>query len=200
MPVTPEEEWTYWDDRATELRRGEMQTVQKAATAWGSLFGALVGVFGAVTLAGGLTTIDELQSPWDSFVKGATLAAITLALVTIYLAARAGGGLSPGLVRELDAASLEVRMSRAAERGIATLRWVKMTGTAVVVLLIAASFTVVLAGRQTQPAPTVIAVVNGKAICGRVAGGQHGRALTVNSTPLSKAVTTLNVVAACPQR
>lgn len=31
MPASAEEEWTYWDDKATELRRTQIATVQSAA-------------------------------------------------------------------------------------------------------------------------------------------------------------------------
>jgi hypothetical protein len=69
MPVSPEEEWTYWDTKATELRRGQLATVQAAAARWAAL---LTGIGALSMAAGGLfvsrqhgisaTTVQELYT------------------------------------------------------------------------------------------------------------------------------------------
>ena len=198
VPVTPEDEWTFWDARLTDLKHGQLETVQKAATAWASLFGALVGVFGAVAFGGGLASVDRLPGPWDVLVKAATLGAITLALVTIYLAAKAGEGLSPKTVRAFDAKALMLQTYEAAQERLATLRRARMTGVAVISILVGGAFVVLLVGREPQPAPSVVAIVDGKAVCGKLASGGHGQALKIGSTSLDAAVASLDVVSSCP--
>jgi hypothetical protein len=60
MPASADEEWAYWDAKATDLRRTQLSTVQGAATKWATLLTAVLGVFGTVAFAGGLTTLDKL--------------------------------------------------------------------------------------------------------------------------------------------
>jgi len=93
VPVSPEEEWTYWDTKATELRRGQLVTIQTAATRWAALLTALLGVFGTVAFAGGLTTVDKLPGwlPW--VVRALTTLAAASAVTGIVVLSMAAGGL-----------------------------------------------------------------------------------------------------------
>src|SRR5262245_39293504 len=106
MPVSPEEEWDYWDAKATELRRTQLKNVQSSATKWSALLAALLGVFGTVAFAGGLTTLDKLHDPWSTIVKVLTTAAAATAIAGIVLLAKAAGGLSTTHQPALDAAAV----------------------------------------------------------------------------------------------
>ncbi len=52
----------YWAAKLTEARRGQLDTVRKAATNWSALFTAVLGVFTAVTFASGVPGLDELEA------------------------------------------------------------------------------------------------------------------------------------------
>ena len=89
MPIPTDE--AYWREEVIKAQRDELESTRKAATAWAGLFGAVLGVFGTVTFAGGLTALDDLNEDWQPLVKGATLAAAALALGATLLAGAAAG-------------------------------------------------------------------------------------------------------------
>ncbi len=197
--ATPEEEWEYWDVKNDELRRTQLETVQKAASNWSTLFGALVGVFGVVSFAGGFTTIDKLESPLDKIALGLTIAAAAFWLFATYLSAQASGDLSPGEVSELDATALQRRSNEAAATAFDRLREAKVVGAFGVVLVLLGSLLVLVAdeAEQEKSPPTVVAVVDGSAVCGKLDSGADGT-LSVGDVGLGAGVESLTIVTKCP--
>jgi hypothetical protein len=197
--ATREEEWTYWNAKNEELRRTQLETVQQAAAGWATLFAALLGVFGTVAFAGGLTTLDKLGSPWDAVARVLTAAAAVLGAVATYLAATASHSLSPKQQNELDADSLRVRSGTAAAKSHQALAWAKGTGFAAVLLVLGGSGLVLFLGEGDGPGdpPTAVVVIDGRAVCGRLQASADG-GLRVAGETLDEDVTGVTVVAACP--
>ncbi|MCA1702380.1 MAG: hypothetical protein LC808_03575 [Actinobacteria bacterium] len=199
MPPTPEQEWEYWDTKGTELRHGQLDTVQKAAANWTALFGASLGIFGTVAFAGGLTTVDALADPWEVIVKVATTVAVLLALVATYFGAKASQALSPKQASSLDATALMQRAEAAAHESLASLKVAKVTGTAAAALVLLGSATVLWLGQDQKPAepPTAVVVVEGKSACGQLTKAVDG-SLVVGGLTLNGAVSEFTVVSRCP--
>jgi hypothetical protein len=199
MPLTPEQEWNYWDGQVTELRHHQLATVQSAATGWKTLFAALLGIFTTVAFAGGLTTVDKLASPWDTLVKGATLVAVVCAAAATYWANKASQGLSPGAAAELDADSIRDRSDQAANASLVDLNKAKVAGVLAVVIVLAGSAAVLLLGPAPTPsvAPTAVVIVNGRAVCGKLTRAAD-RSLMIDGTGLGTGVSGFTVVSKCP--
>jgi hypothetical protein len=198
MPLTPAQEWAYWDTKSTDLRHGQLETVQTIAANWEKLFGAVIGIFGTVAFAGGLTTIDKLPSPLDLIIKIATLVAVAFTLCATYFAATAARGLSASEISELDADSLRERNEAAAKSAADALGRAKTTGLIAALIVLLGSAAILLsgeAGTKTDP-PNVVAIVAGRAVCGKLATSQGQ--LSVDHVPLARATSSLTVVAKCP--
>ena len=103
--ATWEQELEYWDKKATEIKRTKLTTVQASATKWAGLLTAILGVFGTATFAGGLTSIDELPSPYAGLAKTGTTLAAVFAIAAIVCLTQAAGGLNLGTKQELSAIS-----------------------------------------------------------------------------------------------
>jgi hypothetical protein len=197
VPVSPEEEWEYWDKKATELRRGQLTTVQTSATKWSALLAALLGVFSAVAFAGGLTTIDKLPDLWAPIVRGITTLAVLTDIGGIAALSMAAGGLLVARRSGLTATSVQEMYT--AGTGTA-LRWLttgRVFALVTAVLVLAGSGIVLWAPERSDPpkAPNVLVVVNGHAVCGRLSGTPG--AWKVGDEPLSGQITSMTVVASC---
>lgn len=198
VPSTPKEEWEYWDKKATELRRDQLGSVQASATKWSALMTAVLGVFGTVAFAGGLTTIDKLPDPWPVIAKLLTTAAAIAAVVAIVLLTLAAGGLS---ILKTSGFTPTVVRNKYTTNAREVLRWLRRGQLAAVIAgaFVLLGSAIVLWAGQSPPAkdpPTVVAVVDGTGICGQLSRSSDG-ALIVGTTPL-KGVTNLTVVSACP--
>lgn len=198
MPATPEEEWTYWDTKATELRRTQLGTVQASATKWSALMTALLGVFGTVAFAGGLTTIDKLGHPWDRVAKILTTAAAASAVLAIVALALAAGGLLVSRGPGLTATSVRDRQTTQLQRGLKRLHVGRLCAVLDAALVIAGSTIVLWAGeaKSTSSSGTFLAVVDGKAVCGPLTKDANG-ALVIGGATLKK-VTQLVPTSSCP--
>jgi hypothetical protein len=194
--ASDEEDYEYWEDKVTALQRTQLDTVNAAATAWRTLFGALLGIFTAVAFAGGLTTIDNLAQPWDSIMKVATLVALVLAIGATYFANRASGSISVELIHNQDPLYLRNRTANLAAEARTNLGRAKPLGVLAVGIVIAGSAIVLLIGPAKPGAPDVLLVQGGQATCGSLAR-QSGR-LTVGTTPLSANVSQMTIVSSCP--
>jgi hypothetical protein len=197
MPVTAEEEWKYWDTKATELRRTQLTTVQTAATKWSAVLTALLGVFGTVAFAGGLTTIDKLPSPWDAWAKVLTTLAAITAVIAIGILNRAAGGLSITKYRGLSAATVRDINTTGAAGALGLLKIGRYLAVATASLVLAGSLLVLwVREREDVPSvPTVLAVVDQELICGELASTK-GR-LTIDGKPADTAIF-ITPVSACP--
>jgi MFS family permease len=123
MPARPEEEWAYWDEKATELRRTQLATVQTSATKWSALMVTLLGVFGTVAFAGGLTSIDKLKDPFPLIVKVATTAAAVALAFATYFFTRAGGGLKIREMAGISASTVRDINTTGAGESLEKLKW-----------------------------------------------------------------------------
>lgn len=200
MPASPEEEWEYWDKKATELRRGELSTVESSATKWSALMAALLGVFGTVAFAGGLTTLDKLGKPWSTLAKGLTSAAAISALAAIILLSLAAGGL---LVTKQPGFTPNRLRERFATGASTSLRWLRCGQLAALLagLLVLSGSAIVLwvEPKSEDPIPpSLVGIVDGTAVCGKLAKSADGKKLMIGTTEVTTGVTNLVPVDACP--
>jgi hypothetical protein len=200
VALTPLQEWKYWDGKLIELRRGQLGTVQAAATAWSTLFGGLLAVFGTIAFAGGLTGIEELPGPAAVVAKGLTLVAALAAASATWHAAHAAQSMSLGTETDLTAMGLRQRMNDAAAASLIRLQKAKGRGMLAAVAVLVGSAMILIIGKADKPAdapPAAVVVVDGRAVCGKLQRGSEG-GLSVAGTELTSNVSGLTVVAACP--
>ncbi|MEV4513307.1 hypothetical protein AB0K00_30560 [Dactylosporangium sp. NPDC049525] len=190
------DEAAYYETRLDELRRDQLKTVQSAAGRWSALMTAVLGVFGTVAFAGGLTTIDKLAAPYDVVAKAVTtLAAVTAVTAVVHLARAAGGLRLEDLTFPNGKALMnrEARLAGEARTRLRTGRWFAVATGA----LVLAGSGLVLWCPTAAPGPAKVLVrFPDGAACGAPAwaGGQ----LTVGGRPLRDAVEIVPV-AACPK-
>lgn len=196
MPVTPEEEFDYWDVKATELRRGQLESVRAAAAKWTALMSALLGVFGTVAFAGGLQTVDKLGDPWASIVKGLTSAAAVFAVCAIALLSLAAGGLRISKQQGLTADSVRRMFTENTRQALCCLNWGKKAALLAAAIVLAGSAVILWAGSPTTPPPTILVVTRHGAYCGPLS--QAGGRLEVGTHPLGGHITRVVIVDACP--
>jgi hypothetical protein len=188
-------ETEYWSQKLADAQRGQLDTVASAATAWTALLGSLLGVFGLVTFAGGLTAIDDLPEPWASGAKWLTIVAAALLATATLAAGVASQKLSPKTQEGMSWQTFKTETQARAKDGLAWLRLVKVTAviTALVVLVGSSIVLFVDAGPSTQK---FVAVVDGVSACGPLEhDGEH---IAVGGVPLLGDVT-LTVVGKCPE-
>ena len=198
------DEVEFWKQQVLTRDRDQLTTVSKAATAWSALFAGMLGVFGTVAFAGGLTALDRLADPWAAVVKVTTLVAVVLALAATVFAGLASGA-SVSLTNDSTWDGQRDWVKTRATGALGRLRLAKRLGVAAGAVLLIGSAVVLLAAPaapaaprapRTPRAPMVLVVVDGQAVCGPLALGAGG-GLVVGSTRLAK-VTSVNVVDACP--
>lgn len=197
MPATAEEEWTYWDEKATELRRTQIATVQSAAAKWSALLTALLGLFGTVAFAGGLTTIDKLSDPFDLIARIMTTLAAVCAVRAIWLLTKAGGGLSLSKMPGINAASVRDHYTTGTTTSINRLAEGKTWAIGAGALVLAGSLMVLWAGERSDPAkaPSVVGIVDGKLVCGKLTKNDSGN-IAIGGT--TGEVTQVTPVTTCP--
>lgn len=188
------DEVEFWKQQVLTRNRDQLTTVSKAATAWSALFAGVLGVFGTVAFAGGLTAVDRVDDPWSAVVKTATLLAVVLALVATVLAGIAAGA-SVSVTNDSTWDGQRDWVKTQAARAFGRLRLAKRFGGFAGVVLLFGSTVVLLAGEAGPSVPTVVVVVGGRAVCGPLTSTATG--LAVGGTGLTK-VTSLTVVQACP--
>ena len=194
--MEPDEE--FWTKKLAEGRQGQLEAVRKAAAMWSALFSAILAAFGTVSFAGGLPELGELHPVLQWPVKIATLLAAGMMVRATILASRASGN----FVERSNAnswQSLQRATNAQAETAAAHLTSAKKYGAATAGIALLGTAVIFLAGEATapaEPAPEVIAVINGAAVCGQLnlAGGR----LSVDSKSLTGAVSFLAVVDSCP--
>lgn len=199
MPVSAENEWRYWDTKATELRRNQLTTVQTAATKWSAVLTALLGVFGTVAFAGGLSTIDKLPDSYALFARVLTTAAAVAAVVAIGLLNRAAGGLRLVTHEGLGAKTAQEIFTTGAKSTLKWMKWGKRFAVATAALVLIGSGIVLWAGEEAESdpsPPTLVAVVGGQLVCGEL--GIDGTSLTIDGQPADGA-TGILVVSGCPE-
>jgi hypothetical protein len=196
MPATEEEEWIYWDAKATELRRTQLETVRNSATKWSALLTALLGVFGAVAFSGGLTAIDKLNRASAFLARGLTTLAALAAVVGIFYFAKAAGGLTLKRTDSLGSDTLRTSYSESTKRGLRNIGIGKRAAFVAVGCVLAGSLVVLWSG-EAKPLATptyLLARVHGQLICGLL--GEDERGVTIDRLPAAQAQV-ITVVQSC---
>ncbi len=187
----------FWGERALSVRRNQLETVRAAASSWKNLFSAVLGAFSAAAFAGGLPTLTKLTEPLQTIVKAATLVAVVAFLgATVFSSLAAGAGLR--LTSDQSWQGTQADHKSAAALAIKRLDAAKLCGVIAAVLVLAGSAVIFWVGEaapKPQP-PTVVAVLDGNAVCGKLAASTGG-ALMAGTVPLTK-VDSLMIVATCP--
>jgi hypothetical protein len=199
MPATETEEWLYWDAKATELRRTQLATVKASATKWSALLTALLGLFGAVAFAGGLTAVDKLSETNATLARVLTSLAALAALIAVFLFSKVSDGLFPKTVAGVTATSVREINTTGANAALVWFRAARALAIAAILLVVAGSFFVLWAGEASPPnkPSSVIAAVNGRIVCGQLGLGPH-LVLTVGGDSIKGNITAIAEVAACP--
>jgi hypothetical protein len=187
----------YWAAKLIEARRGQLDTVRKAATNWSTLFTAVLGVFTAVTFASGVPGLDELEAGPRLVVQCAIGVAAIAALVATLLAGWAANSI-PKVTDDLSIASFQRTTKEAAVSALNRLNWSLRCGAVAAVVVVAGSLFMLFAEKSAKPESVtkVISVVDGKAYCGAPRAAADG-SLTVGDVPLGRA-TSITVVSVCP--
>jgi hypothetical protein len=199
VPVSPEDDWTYWDSRATSLTRTQLAGVNASAAKWQALATSLLAVFGTVAFAGGLTTLDELSEPWGVIAQVLTTLAVASGVVGVVLLALAAGGLRVDTVTgPLDGMALRDLHERETERQASRLRAGRLAAVTTAGLVLAGSLLILWFG-QPGPSdpPAFVAVFEDGAACGSLSLGGGGE-LLLAGRPLSDGLVSISSVDACP--
>lgn len=195
--MTTQTEDEYWEERLVDLTRQGLDTTRKAAAGWAALLGGVLGVYGTVAFAGGLTSLDRLAAPFDDVTKLATVAAVVALVIATIYAAKASQSTSASAETPLTWIQLRDRSNAAANSSVKNLRISKIAGVIAASIVLLGSTAVLLMGEAQKPSepPTVLAVVGGDAVCGKL--DRAGGALRVDGVELSD-VSDLLVVTTCP--
>jgi hypothetical protein len=199
MPVSPEQDWEYWDEKATALWREQMTSVSTAAAKWSAMVGTLLGVFGAVAFAGGLATIERLDDPWNAIAKIITTAAVLASVVGIVLLAAAAGGLTTQqLDQPLTGAQVKTHQTVGIRRSLELLRVGRWFSAGAALLVIIGSLIILWVGPApvSRKPPLLIAAFPDGAVCGPAVLAQSGK-VTVAGRELDSQMKAMVVVTAC---
>ncbi len=191
------DEVEFWKQQVLTRNRDQLTAVSKAATGWSALFAGVLGVFGTVAFTGGLTAVNRVDGPWSGVAKTATLVAVVLALAATVLAGLAAGA-SVSVTNDSTWDGQRDWVKRQAVRAFGQLRLAKRFGGVAGAALLFGSTVVLLAGEAVPnlpSVPTVVVVVDGRAVCGPLTSTATG--LAVGGTGLTK-VSSVTVVGACP--
>ncbi|WP_189211279.1 hypothetical protein [Actinokineospora fastidiosa] len=187
------EEDEYWEGKILEARRGQLDTVRKAAAGWSALLTAVLGAFATVTFASGLTGMNDLPVGVRSIVRiGIAIAAIAVLLATILAGAAANA--FPRKTNDLTVDAFRTAHKERATRALKRLKWSMGFGVAGAVVVVAGSFVVLFTDKAPAKPQPVIAPAGGKVYCGVPSAAPDGSLMLAN-VPLTGDVI---VVAKCP--
>jgi hypothetical protein len=186
----------FWAGKILEARRNQLDTVRRAATGWSAVFTGILGLFGTVTFVGGLNGLNDLAANTQQFVRLGIALAASCTLVATVLAALAANAF-PTVSNDLTVDTFQTQNKQRARAALTQLRVAVVFGVAAASVVLVGSIVVLFAGKSdaTPQVPTVIAVLQGKAYCGKVEA--DGGDLTVAGMSL-ESVTSLTVVSSCP--
>lgn len=195
---TQYEEDEYWQLKINDLGRGRLATVRDSASKWAALISALLGIFAVVAFTGALPTLDKLDSDLAPGIKALVVVALVLAVSATALLACASGDLFPTTLVAPSPGQLKDVFDDEADRAKTFLKWGRRFGMTAALLVVVGSALIFVVGEAStaKTPPTVLAVVNGKAICGKL--DKTAGALRVDDTDLSSGVTSFVVVDTCP--
>lgn len=197
MPATLEDEWAYWDAKATELRRTQLSSVQSAAAKWSGLLTAALGIFSAIAFAGGLTTIDKLDNPYAGWAKALTSVAALADLAAIILFAIIAGGLTLAAKEGLTAQTVRKDNAVAADSLLPLLTWGRVAVFVAAVAVLAGSAMVLWAPQASSDPSSVVVVTDAHLYCGELTANTDG-SVTVGDVAPAGTVTQVVPVEKCP--
>lgn len=191
----------HWEQKLTELRHSQLDSVRASAAKWLATISTFLGVFGLVSIAEGTSKISELSADSADLVMKATGIAAGMALIAIGLAAYAAQGF-PLRRRRPTAAALR-RWSRNSTRAaVYTLRLSQILAVGAAIVVLGGSL-LVFAQSEPKSAPAAtkaIVIQGGSARCGElvVSGETLGVATPAGVVELATGVTQITFVNECP--
>ena len=184
----------HWENKLSEVRTGQLDTVRKSATAWSALFSSLLGVFGVVAFAGGLKEIDDLAPDFTILIKVVTsLAALALATATFFSAKAAG--LFTATTNNTTWQQLRDTTTNDAHSANGDLRIAKIAGVVAVILVLGGTAAAIWGPSAESPPATVIVDTPEGVACGKLS--RDGGAIVVDGKTV-ESVGELSVVSRCP--
>lgn len=198
MPISATDEIKYWDDKVSEIRRGQTAAIRTSATKWAALLTALLGAFSAVAFAGGLTTVEDLDSDWETPVKVLTTVAAACSLTAIVVLSCVAGGLR--IVHDktpLTWVKLAVEETRPSKALRVALGLGRLGAVIAALCVVAGSFIVLWAPAAQAPADSVIVRFSDHTLCGVPTKNADGT-LQLRGRDLSEAMQVLTV-STCPK-
>lgn len=189
------EEAQYWRDKVVGAARGQLETVQKTATSWSALLSSLLGVFGVVAFAGGLKSIDDLDTLPMYIAKGLTVLGAVSLMAATYKAAQASGRIAVEYSSDTSWSNYRDRTIDQARAGAANLKAAKQWGAAAAIAVIGGSMFVLFVGKPASLGPTVIVDAGDSVVCGRMSWKDGQIAV---GGQVVDSVASLTVVSACP--
>lgn len=198
MPLNTEEEWKYWDEKAVDLPHEETEAVNASAAKWQALATALLGVFGLVAFAGGLTTLDKLGEPWRTSALVMTSIAVVTAVIGLILLGIASGGLWTVLVKHpVDGLELKRLAHEHALRANKCLKYGQWFTAVTVALVLSGSMMILWAGPSENTQKYVAIFADRGPAYGELVEGPKGK-LILNGQELGKDLVSLTPVSAKP--
>jgi hypothetical protein len=194
------EEALFWKAKVDEqLRGGQLDTIQKAATAWTALFGSLLGIFGVVAFAGGLQSIDDLTDDTARLAKFGTLAAAVALGVATYFAAKASGQLFPTVSNDTTWQAYRTATLEKVEAARYSLKIARVAGlVAVVIVLFGSAVILLVAPAKASPPVVIVKSRTGEQVCGRLERDATN-AITVEQAAIAPDAF-VTVVTKCPDK
>lgn len=187
----------YWEGRLIETRRSQLDTVQKSARGWSTLFAAVLGAFGSVTFVSGLAGLDELPPSLRIAVQWLVAFAACTTLAATILAGLAANVL-PAPSDDATSLGLRSETKLRAKKALRRLRAAIWLGVLAALCVISGSMAVLFAPADGHSsAPTyLVAVVGGRAFCGAGATGPSGE-LSIGGV-VFRDVDSISIVPRCP--
>ncbi len=194
--MTPDE-FDYWNGKVLEARRGQLEVVRKAATAWTGLLTAILGVFGTATFVTGLPGLDQVTGGLATALRIGVIV-IALALLLSVVTAGLAASSFPRTADGLTANALRIDTKATAKTSLALLKISLISGIVAAVALVLGSASLVFSTPEpSAKKPPLILVTNAtEAKCGVLTQSPDGT-LTVSGLSLAGA-TRIAIVEACP--
>ena len=187
----------YWTEQIDATRRGQLDTVKKAAAGWTTLFTATLGIFGTVSFASGFTGLSDLEPTTKLIVRILIVVAALLMLAATLLAGFAANTF-PKHTNDLNVDDFRDASKTRAELSLTLLRLALIAGVATAAVVLAGSFLVLFSDKASAPDAGTSAIVtfDDGAVCGVLEIDDQG-SLTLDGRELD-GVRSFTIVDECP--
>ncbi|WP_158708426.1 hypothetical protein [Streptomyces sp. NRRL S-244] len=188
----------YWENKAEEASRASLSTIQASAAAWATTTSTLLGLFGAVAIVQGPSSIEKLnESDRGTVVVLVTMAAI-FAFVSVLATARASRGI-PKRFSPLTGIKLAQWHKEETGWARALLRFGRLSGLAAAALVLSAGLVALTA--SPKPQLVLVRTETGALQCGTLVRDGSQLVLSkgdVELLRLDKGMANVTVVEQCP--